>query len=236
MTVPPERRLAEFWPVATLILANLLPLVGVYLWGWSLTDLLLLYWLENAVVGAYTILTLLVAWREGPSTVTKIATKLFMVPFFTFHYGMFWFVHGLFLMTFFGGGPRLPGQPQGFLLAPLEDALSRGDAFMWPLLAIAVSHGVAFVTQFLATGEFRTASENEVMVRPYGRVVVLHITIVVGGFLAAFLGPSQGVLVMFVFVKIVADVMAHLREDRRVRADTQALRESAVAVTAEPQR
>ena len=212
----PDR--AEFWPLATLILANLLPIVGVFLWGWDLTDLLMLYWIENAVIGAYTVLTLLVAWREGPSLGARIATKLFIVPFFLFHYGMFWFVHGVFLMGFFGLGPRLlDGGPQSFLLAPMQDVLTRADALMWPLIAIAVSHGVDFVTNFLVSGEFRRVPEPELMGRPYGRVVVLHVSIVVGGFLALYLGPSQGVLVMFVIVKIVADVMGHLRSQRRVR-------------------
>lgn len=219
MSQPPTPDRAEFWPLATLILANLLPIVGVFLWGWNLTDLLMLYWIENAVIGAYMVLTLLVAWREGPSLGARIATKLFIVPFFLFHYGMFWFVHGVFLMGFFGRGPRLlDGGPQSFLLAPMQDVLTRADALMWPLIAIAVSHGVDFVTNFLVSGEFRRVPEPELMGRPYGRVVVLHVSIVVGGFLALYLGPSQGVLVMFVIVKIVADVMGHLRSQRRVRA------------------
>lgn len=203
----------------TLILANLLPVAGVYLWGWSLTDLLMLYWIENAVVGLYTVLTLLAALPEGQVPASRIATKVFTVPFFIVHYGMFWIGHGIFLMTFFGGGMRrLSAQPQSVFLAPVVDVWARADVFVWPLVAMLVSHGVAFVTQFLASGEFRKVPLNQLMTRPYGRVVVLHVTIVVGGGLAMFLGPSQVVLLLFVLVKIVADVMAQSREERRVRA------------------
>ena len=219
MSRPPTQQRTDLWPLATLILANLIPLAGVFLWGWELTDLLRLYWVENAVIGLYTVLTLLTAWPEGESVAARIAAKVFMVPFFIVHYGMFWIGHGIFLMTFFGSGlTGVQGQPQGFFLSPVTDVLARADMLVWPVAAMLVSHGVAYVTNFLASGEYGTVPINKLMMRPYGRVVVLHVTIVIGGFLAAFLGPSQSVLLLFVIVKIVADVMAHVREERRVRS------------------
>ena len=47
------RRAAHASPVAIalLIVANLVPLVGVLCFGWDLTTLVALYWAENGVVG-----------------------------------------------------------------------------------------------------------------------------------------------------------------------------------------
>ena len=105
-----ERRPESGWALTTLVLANLVPLAGVYLWGWSLTDLLLLYWIENAVVGLYTVLTMLTSWPAGQALLPRVAGKLFFVPFFIVHYGMFWIGHGIFLQTFFGEWVRsFPG-------------------------------------------------------------------------------------------------------------------------------
>ena len=92
----------------------------------------------------------------------------------------------------------------------------RAEVLAWPLAAMLVSHGVSFVSNFLASGEVRTAAIGELMMRPYGRVVILHVTIVLGGFMAVLLGPSLGVLLLFVTVKIVADVVTHLRVRRRM--------------------
>lgn len=207
--------------LATLLLANLVPLVGVYLWGWSLTDLLMLYWLENAVIGLFTVLAMLVARPERQAWWLGLAAKLFAVPFFIVHYGMFWLGHGIFLVTFFGGdAPRIAGEPQSFFLSPLVFSWTRIDVLAWPVALMLVSHGVSFVTNFLATAEYRNATVNQLMMRPYGRVVVLHVTIVLGGFLALALGPSLGILLLFVLVKIVADVSAYLREQRRVAVGT----------------
>ncbi len=214
-------------PLMSLVVANLFPLVGVQLWGWNLTDLLMLYWLENAVVGVFTALGLLALWPVRPQYATLAVVKLFSVPFFAVHYGMFWIGHGIFLMAFFGDaqdglfggsaatpsalGSAVFGQAGDFFLAPLHATLANADTLAWPLALMFVAHGVAFVTDFLATGEFRTAKVGEVMMRPYGRVVVLHLAIVLGGFLALAIGPSHAVLLSFVLFKLIADVMGYLR-------------------------
>ena len=34
-----------------LIAANLVPLYGVFQWGWKVGDILILYWIENVIIG-----------------------------------------------------------------------------------------------------------------------------------------------------------------------------------------
>lgn len=45
--------------IAVLIAANLVPLAGVLVWGWSVFNVVVLYWLENVIVGAINILKML---------------------------------------------------------------------------------------------------------------------------------------------------------------------------------
>ena len=49
--------------VVLLVAVNLLPLVGVVFWGWSLMLILVLYWVESGIVGAVNILK--IARAEG---------------------------------------------------------------------------------------------------------------------------------------------------------------------------
>ncbi len=119
-------------------------------------------------------------------------------------------------------GWLLHARAGGFLLSPLITQVNaRTDLFAWPLALMLVSHGVSFVGNFIVKGEFRAVSAPQMMMRPYGRVVVLHVSIVLGGFLALSVGPSMGVLLLFVLTKIVVDVAAQLREDRSVEARTR---------------
>ena len=68
-----------------LIAANLLPLYGVLVLGWAVLPIMVLFWLENIVIGVLNILRILFA---GPADAARWASKLLLVPFFTVHYGL----------------------------------------------------------------------------------------------------------------------------------------------------
>lgn len=198
--------------VVALILANLLPLGGVLFLGWEIFPLVFLFWLENVIVGVFNALKMLLA---APAKPVAWAAKAFMVPFFCFHYGMFCLVHGVFVFVLFGRGVVE-------IRGPLEWehlwSVLVNQHLYWAALALAASHGVSFVLNYLRSGEYRQARLDALMQAPYGRVVVLHVAILGGGFLILSLGSPVGGLVLLIVLKIVLDVRAHLRERRRFAA------------------
>lgn len=221
MTLAAKLKPSENWALVSLLIANVVPLFGVYLWGWKLADLLMLYWLESAVIGAFTVVRMVSMRSEDSDPLAQIGMKLFSVPFFIVHYGIFWLVHGLFLIMLFAGGTAAPTTGRdGFLLAPIGYSFTRADVFAWPVAAMVASHGVAFVTGFLATGKYRTNEIRREMMRPYSRVLVLHFTIVGGAFLVLFVGQSLLVLLLFVLLKMAVDVYALRRETRKAVSTT----------------
>jgi len=85
----------------------------------------------------------------------------------------------------------------------------------WAIFGLAVSHGISFVHNFLMNGEYRRTSPPLLMFQPYGRIVVLHITIIIGGGLMMLLGsPTIGLLIL-VLLKTGLDLAAHLRERKK---------------------
>ena len=74
---------------------DLIPIYAVIVLGWGAAPLVFLYWLENLVIGVMTILRMIAA-GVGKGIVGG-AQLIFFVPFFTVHYGMFCFGHGIFL-------------------------------------------------------------------------------------------------------------------------------------------
>lgn len=206
-----------------LIAVNTIPLIGVVLFDWSLFSIVFLYWIENGIVGFFNVLK--IAWARKPVTSEGRFTingrpvkgsKAFIIPFFMFHYGMFWTIHGVFVIVFFGLlGNRLftdssgpPGDIGGFE--------PRGVAIA--ALALLLSHGVSFVVNFLGEREYLNVSPDRQMMEPYSRVVVLHATILGGGFLAAYLGTPLASLVLMIALKTALDLRAHLREHRRAES------------------
>ena len=183
------------------------------LWfGWKVFPLLLLFWFENLIIGAFNVVKMILA---SPDSRKSWAAKLFLVPFFSVHYGIFTLVHGVFVIALFGGQFRQS--------APFPDlytvlGLIQEEHLGWAILGLTVSHAVSFGMNYIGEGEYRRASLDKLMFQPYGRIVVLHLTILGGGFLMMALGSPTVGLVLLVVLKIGLDLSAHLKERRKFAA------------------
>lgn len=195
-----------------LILANLVPLAGVVFFGWSLFATLLLFWVENVIVGVFSVLQMLAA---RPGDAAAWALKLFMIPFFIFHYGMFTTVHGVFVLSLFGDAPAT-ASPSPATFYHAVQATGIGAA----AVALALSHAVSFILNYIGSGKYRTAELQLLMFRPYGRVMVLHVVILLGGFLVQLVGSPMPALALLVILKTGLDLGAHLREHQPVPSGT----------------
>ncbi len=195
-----------------LILANLIPLYGVAFLGWEVFPVILLFWFENVVVGGYNILKIAMA---RPTDVGRWVGKVFMIPFFTFHYGMFTFVHGIFVLAIFGADAaamaEMMDDPGPGMFA---DAIAAAGV-TWAAIALIASHGFSFASNYLGRGEYRQATIENLMKQPYARVVVLHIMLIASGFLIMALGAPVVGLILLIVLKIGVDVTAHLKERAR---------------------
>ena len=195
-------------PLVSLVAANCLPVLGVLFFGWDAFAVVVLYWAENLVVGFYNILKMATV---KPSHPIEHAGKLFLIPFFTFHYGMFTMVHGVFVFAFFGNSMRSGPNPfEMFARIPVQ--------VMWAIGALLISHGVSFVYNYLIKGEYKRVNLGQLMGRPYGRIVVMHIAILGGGFMTMALGSPVGILFVLVVLKTGFDVVLHLREHNKIFA------------------
>ena len=98
-------------PVATLIAANLVPLAGVLFAGWKVGDIVLLYWIENVIIGVMNVLRIAFAEPDAlvrnpvpgkqPKPGELMLAKLFLIGFFIMHFGAFCAGHATFLAVLF---------------------------------------------------------------------------------------------------------------------------------------
>lgn len=193
---------------------DLLPIIAVLVFGWGATPLVALYWLENLVIGVFTILRMIgTAFASIPS----LGMALFMVPFFFFHYGMFCFGHGVFLYAFTNPTGGLP-DPLGLIAW----ALSTAPQMLWFVGAIAGVNLLFLAADFFGRGEYKTSDPSAEMFAPYGRIVTLHVAIILGAGLAFTLDePLLGVLLLIlirVLFGIVTTVMRRRKRDAKVEA------------------
>ena len=212
------------------MVANLFPLVGAVWFGWGVFDVLAVYWVESGVVGLLNVPKILLARGAGGADSTFAATvngrpldltgpdesalvdgprvyaaNVPVATFFVVHYGIFWVVHGAFVLF---GLPAFAGASVG--VVDVGAALLGGAA-------MAVSHGGSFVVNFVGHEEYRDVSADRQMFAPYGRVFVLHFTVVLGATLVVAFGSPVVLVALLVALKTGFDVLAHLREHARVR-------------------
>lgn len=283
------RRTAITRSAIALVIANAIPIIGVLFFGWSLITILVLYWIENGIVGFWNIPKIALArgsfiprlpdmpdaaaraatftpeqaaslqanWRRAQALqLIKAAAgptqggasnpalgRLQLIPraglaiFFLVHYGIFWLVHGLFVFmlptisgitsgSFGGAACDSPIFPEpGEIPMPIGDAAgcapSAFGELAWGAVligaaALFLSHGASFLLNYVGNGEYQRASAPQQMGSAYGRVVVLHLTILFGGFVVAFLGAPIGALIVLVVLKTAFDLGLHRREHASV--------------------
>ncbi len=181
--------------LAVVVSVNLVPLVGVLFWGWSLGAVVVLYWIENAVIGLTNVPKLILASRsdgEDDADDAGSVMLVFFVPFFLFHYGMFWTVHGVFVFVLFV--PSIP------------ELLALWDTLLLAVVSLVVQHAVGFYREFYRKRRYLDRAVGDQLTNPYGRVVVLHVAIIGGGFVIAAAGTPLGGLVLLVVLKTGYDL------------------------------
>ncbi len=177
-----------------LILANLTPVFGVLFFGWKVADILILYWLENLVIGALNIPKMW-ACRGNPFN------KLFLTGFFTVHFGFFCYGHGMIISEIFAQG------------RDILDWVS-GQPFLWAIASIFISHLFSMFVNFLGKREYAGRDVNTQMFLPYGRIVIMHVVVLVGGLLVDRLGSPIYALFVLIALKVWIDGIAHTQEHR----------------------
>ncbi len=212
-------------PLIALVAANIIPVYGVLFVGWDAFAVVALYWSENLIVGFYNVIKMAIA-KAG--SLREHLSKLFLIPFFIVHYGAFCAVHGFFVLAMFSGGQQgetsAPAVNEGlFFMSMLYAVVKQLLLVLTPTQlvcvgALAASHGVSFVYNFLIKDERSKADVQMLMGSPYSRIVVMHLAIIFGAFLMTALKTPASIVIVLVIMKTYFDIKLHLREHKKLKA------------------
>ncbi len=166
----------------------------------SLRSLLLIYWTQSVIIGVANAIRILRLERwstEGmkmgahPLAHSPLAKRSVAV-FFLVHYGIF---HAVYLL---------------FITLPETDDLGHPAAYLLGALVFAANHALS-LRQNMASDAAGCPSLNRMMMRPYARIIPMHVMILSG---LAF-APSAGwPIIVFGVLKTIADALMHVLEHR----------------------
>jgi hypothetical protein len=211
-----------------LLAANLTPLIGVILWGWDAFLLLMLYWLETAVIAFWTIARIASMPRNALGNIhfegsDKTAAPLALAAFFTLHAGIFMGVHFLFLWEMFSGD--WPKKIHG--LRDFVDQIIVASGLWVPLIVLFAVRGIVMMFETVEPAlrqrwrlaprrpdpdDLKLSPAETVLFGLYVRIFVMQLTIILGAWFAIIVG-TIGAYVFLVAVKTAIDIALQVGGD-----------------------
>jgi Family of unknown function (DUF6498) len=227
---------STLWLLAT----DAIPLFGVLFWHWDAMLMLLLYWAESGVIGFWAFAAYL--FRPGFDKDDKGRTgwrayiaRLMQTAFLCLHAGLFMGAHLFILRDIFR--ERWPKGIHG--VADFIDHVLIQTWLWLPLLAVFLFRGVMYLKARIEPQTIRPfmprlanvlASLNgtaaptpaklrnaaaEALVRFYGRIILMQVALLFGGFLAIGFGNLVPAILLIV-IKTAIDLLLHIGGDIRV--------------------
>ena len=223
-----------------LVASDLFPLAGIAFWHWDTFLLLMLYWMDTAVISFWTIARIAATSRDGLNGLRitsggKSTNSPWAVSaFFVVHCGMFMAGHFLFLWVMFSGAwsRRIHG-PGDFVRQIIVD-----NRLWLPLAGLMLSRGVSFLFHVIRPEMLARIERALFPRRPprihvpaesvgseiamlYVRVVIMQLAISLGAFLSILLG-SMAPFVILILLKTAVDAALHLAVDLREQSAVRA--------------
>lgn len=198
-----------------LILANLLTIIWAVIEGWSVGLVMWSYWSHSVSIGILWFFKILclkdfstkdVEMPIGRAVAPTTSTKIQVAVFFAVHYGIFHWAYLNGLRTFFPSITR--------------------DI----ILPIAAVFFVCQCFSFFYNKKWEEAPKSNigtVMLFPYLRIIPMHLSFIIGGFVVSEIGgrfSSRIILVIFMLLKTFADVFTHAVERRGFGDKARSLR------------
>jgi hypothetical protein len=194
-----------------LIAANLLPVIGVWIWDWNPKGVFLVYCLETIITGIFTLVKMAIVtinrrtdtWYNGPSRTKQ--SGLFFMFFFLVHYGIF---VGVQMAIFFGvSGIGKESNINAFNFFYKWPQLINNDLLL--LLGVFVfCYGFKMLYEFILSGQYRTIPMMVLMFQPYGRIFIQQLTVIIGSMFLVF-GAGKIFILIFALVKIFFEVFVN---------------------------
>ncbi|MBM4444915.1 MAG: hypothetical protein FJ020_06405 [Chloroflexi bacterium] len=185
--------------VAVLVISNLVTIAVALALDWQIRDVMWIYWAQSVIIGIFNwgrIMDLKKFSTENfrigdkPAEATP-QTQREVARFFLVHYGFFHLVYLIFLLVLMTPEAGTPFLGMGLCT-----------------LAFLIGHGFSYRHNRERDRE-RTPNIGCIMFLPYGRIIPMHFTIILGGFVGA---ESGGSLLLFLGLKTVADAVMHMVE------------------------
>jgi len=169
-------------PFLLMVLSHTPPVLGAMFWDWDISTILLLYWMENVLIGFFTMLKISRCQESenySDAGHENVATHWPMV------YGIFMAVHGfgVLLITALSIDDNTM-----FLTGTIIYLAKQIGWVMVAFIPLVFEQWYAYRVDFLGEEKYNRGITKDLISRPYSRVAPMHVVIVLGGGAVALAG------------------------------------------------
>jgi len=204
--------------VATLIAANVLPVIGVVFWRWSAVAVIMLYWAENIPFLLFTLLRFL--WLpkrhlfEEPRRLLALGGYAVLFPVVVIG-------HGVLLTTILSEAVSrdttdrwvIEATQDRHLLTFLRACFAEIPWFAWTLACLLVSHGIDFVRNYVQGRQYKTATFEDIRGTAFTRLMAIYLTVptcgvalnLAGMLLSPVIAPAALIAVVLIVLRMSLD-------------------------------
>ncbi|MDB5226019.1 MAG: hypothetical protein JWN78_212 [Bacteroidota bacterium] len=191
-----------------IILSNLFPLYGVVKFNWTIFTIVYIYWIELLIISFFQLLKIFISQGEEHAFFKKIKISF---QFFLFRTFIFFF-YLMFIFVFLG---LLMKNDKDTNHNFAMTVILRAPFMKVVLLNFLVYNLVEFFVMFILSGEYKTSKPADQFQLFDSHMIVVHIVVVLGTFLAKFVQESLhadphiamiACVCLFIFVKILVDI------------------------------
>jgi hypothetical protein len=216
LEIKPNLNFAQVWSqidftkfsTLSLIFSNLLVIIFAVIDKLSALEVLWIYWGQSVIIGIFNFIKIITlkefsteGFKQGgkqvlPTKGAKISTAFF----FLFHYGFFHLIYAVFLNGFSITG--------SFGSSEFETKY-----FLYSVGMFFISYLAEFINSKKEEADVKP-NLGKIMFAPYVRIVPMHLTIILGGFIAAagsIFSANKNILIvaLFIGIKTVIDLITH---------------------------
>ena len=199
-----------------IILLNLLPIWGVWQWGWTPFVVFYLFWLETLIIAFFNFLKIIFCRGDEYDNRLEISTHkfadihvkhgshlrkafayLFVRIFIFFFYLLFIVVFIGFIMSKNSNSHEV-----------METLFFLNKTFNLALLGFVIHQSVEFIFNFILNDEFKKTHPSDFAAIFDGRQVIIHVAVVLGGVFGGMVGGrfsgNTGSNPMFVYLFVIS--------------------------------
>lgn len=185
-----------------LLVANLVPLVGLLLFEWDLISVFAAYMLETALVGLFALVRIIaVFYGNKPGKVNEARTYATAAsPFrpalrFVVHFYFILFVQSLVFLV--SVGLLMPETAQASSVTEYLVQFLQHETLI-SLLALFAGHSIVLFSEMFS-GSLWVSDPNTISGRPYLRLFVQQFAVILGGFIMILLSNLSAHAAMIAF-------------------------------------